>query len=251
MELTALGEGTEDSARRVPKARILSLPGQDADAVLQILTDERLVTVGDADDREGVSIAHEALIREWGSLRRWVDGRRQDIRFQREVEQAEEAWRKAGGERDQLLRGARLKQAIQWKQRNAGELRPEIEEFVEASRRRGRRDRVLRWGSVVFVMGLLFLLALQTLPTIQSGLHWVQRSLATGRVNPKDGRSGSTRPGRATQPSATARVKKLHQESESNYKPEYIFGHSCQAVAVLTQALSSVFALPLDRKSVV
>jgi len=40
-------------------------------------------------------------------------------------------------------------------------------------------------------------------------------------------------------------VKKLHQESDSNNKPEFIFGHSCQAVAVLTQALSSVFALPL------
>ena len=39
--------------------------------------------------------------------------------------------------------------------------------------------------------------------------------------------------------------KKLHQQSESNTKPEYIFGHSCQAIAVLTQALSSVFALPL------
>ncbi len=31
-------------------------------------------------------------------------------------------------------------------------------------------------------------------------------------------------------------VKKLHQQSESNNKAEYIFGHSCQAVAVLTQA---------------
>ncbi|RPJ34395.1 MAG: IS4 family transposase [Planctomycetaceae bacterium] len=40
-------------------------------------------------------------------------------------------------------------------------------------------------------------------------------------------------------------VKKLHQQSDSNTKPEYIFGHSCQAVAVLTQALSSMFALPL------
>src|SRR5208283_734206 len=40
-------------------------------------------------------------------------------------------------------------------------------------------------------------------------------------------------------------VKKLHQESESNNKAEYIFGHSCQAIAVLTQALCSVFALPL------
>ena len=40
-------------------------------------------------------------------------------------------------------------------------------------------------------------------------------------------------------------VKKLHQQSESNSKPEYIFGHSCQAVALLTQALAGVFALPL------
>jgi len=40
-------------------------------------------------------------------------------------------------------------------------------------------------------------------------------------------------------------VKKLHQQSESNSKPEFIFGHSCQAVALLTQALASVFAVPL------
>ena len=40
-------------------------------------------------------------------------------------------------------------------------------------------------------------------------------------------------------------VKKIHQQSESNTKPEYIFGHSCQAIAILTRALSSVFAIPL------
>jgi hypothetical protein len=40
-------------------------------------------------------------------------------------------------------------------------------------------------------------------------------------------------------------VKKLHQQSESNTKPEYIFGHSCQAIAVLMKAAASVFAVPL------
>ena len=40
-------------------------------------------------------------------------------------------------------------------------------------------------------------------------------------------------------------VQKLHQESDSNTKPDYIFGHSCQAIAVLTQAASSIVALPL------
>ncbi len=40
-------------------------------------------------------------------------------------------------------------------------------------------------------------------------------------------------------------VKKLHQESESNTKPEYIFGHSCQCVALAVRAASTCFALPL------
>ena len=40
-------------------------------------------------------------------------------------------------------------------------------------------------------------------------------------------------------------VKKLHQESQNNTKPEYIFGHSCQAIAVAVRAASSFFALPL------
>jgi hypothetical protein len=40
-------------------------------------------------------------------------------------------------------------------------------------------------------------------------------------------------------------VKKLHQPSESNTKPPYIMGHSCQAVGVLVQAGAGVAALPL------
>ncbi len=40
-------------------------------------------------------------------------------------------------------------------------------------------------------------------------------------------------------------VKSLHQESDSNHKPEYIMGHSCQVIAVLCQALSGFFAIPL------
>jgi len=40
-------------------------------------------------------------------------------------------------------------------------------------------------------------------------------------------------------------VKLLHQQSESNTKPEYIMGHSLQAVSLLVQAASSFFAVPL------
>lgn len=40
-------------------------------------------------------------------------------------------------------------------------------------------------------------------------------------------------------------VKLLHQVSESNTKPEYIMGHSCQAVALLAGTFESCFAIPL------
>ncbi len=40
-------------------------------------------------------------------------------------------------------------------------------------------------------------------------------------------------------------VKLLHQQSDSNSKPEYIMGHSLQAVSILVHAAQSVFAVPL------
>ena len=40
-------------------------------------------------------------------------------------------------------------------------------------------------------------------------------------------------------------VKLLHQQSDSNTKPEYIRGHSIQAVSLLVHAAASAFAVPL------
>ena len=69
----------------------------------------------------------------------------------------------------------------------------------------------------------------------QPGLLRVDGRLVLVGDGLKVAKSGKKMPG----------VKTLHQASESNTKPEYIFGHSCQAVAVLLQAASSVFAVPL------
>ena len=40
-------------------------------------------------------------------------------------------------------------------------------------------------------------------------------------------------------------VKRLHQQSDANTKPEFITGHSLQAVSLLVHAASSLFAVPL------
>ena len=57
-------------------------------------------------------------------------------------------------------------------------------------------------------------------------------AVGDGVKNPK---SGKKMPG----------VKKLHQESESNTKPEYIFGHSLQAISLLLSLGGQFFAIPL------
>jgi hypothetical protein len=40
-------------------------------------------------------------------------------------------------------------------------------------------------------------------------------------------------------------VKSLHQQSAANTKPDFIMGHSCQAVSLLVQALGGALAVPL------
>lgn len=51
----------------------------------------------------------------------------------------------------------------------------------------------------------------------------------------KIGKAGKKMPG----------VKRLFQESESNTKPSYILGHSCQAVGILAQGGASIVSIPL------
>ena len=40
-------------------------------------------------------------------------------------------------------------------------------------------------------------------------------------------------------------VKSLHQESESNTKPEFIMGHSCQCLSIVAGSVKSFFSVPL------
>ena len=59
--------------------------------------------------------------------------------------------------------------------------------------------------------------------------------LADGKKNAKEGKKMPA-------------VKSLRQDSESNTKPQFIMGHSTQAVAVVARAASILFAVPLDIK---
>jgi WD40 repeat protein len=61
-----------------------------------------------------VEVAHEALLREWGHLREWLDESRNDIRMQRMLAGAAVEWAEAGEAPGFLLRDARLDQFAGW-----------------------------------------------------------------------------------------------------------------------------------------
>lgn len=102
LRLVALGEGTEDTKRRVPRHELDD--GPDTAPVLEQATRARLLTV----DGDHVEIAHEALIRCWNRLGGWLDEDRNQHRLLRALTEATALWESLDHDDDILYRGARL-----------------------------------------------------------------------------------------------------------------------------------------------
>ncbi len=106
------GEGTEDTRRRV---RLSDLPAIDP-AVIETCGTARLLSFDrDQATREPtVEVAHEALIREWGRLRSWLDDDRDGLRMLRHLDAAAHDWDLAGRPSADLYRGGRLEAIEEW-----------------------------------------------------------------------------------------------------------------------------------------
>jgi WD40 repeat protein/DNA-binding SARP family transcriptional activator len=113
LRLTELGEGTEDTRRRVTLDELVShakYPDK-ARAVLNTLAEARLVTLTE----DTGEVAHEALIREWPTLREWLNQDRESLRLHRQLTKAVQDWEKAGRDPSYLMTGTRLAQYEEWR----------------------------------------------------------------------------------------------------------------------------------------
>ncbi len=133
LHLITPGEETEDVRRRAALAEILPEEPARADhmrAVVKALADARLITTGreEASGQETVEVAHEALIRGWERLRKWVQEGRAFLEWLKGLRVDLARW-KASGE---LLRGKPLAEARDgwkrgaktWAQKPAASSRP-------------------------------------------------------------------------------------------------------------------------------
>jgi len=161
LRLVTLGEGVEDTRRRTLQSELLAVG------------DATMPQVIDAFDRDPVTrgptveVAHEAILREWGRLRVWLDESRHDIRQQRLLAAATKEWQDAGQDPSYLLRGARLEQFEGWAAETDVALTPEEQRYLDVSlaeerrlRARRRRARNVLLAAATLVAVVMTILAL-------------------------------------------------------------------------------------------
>jgi ABC-type sugar transport system substrate-binding protein/DNA-binding CsgD family transcriptional regulator len=178
LRLVTLGEGVEDTRRRVLLAELLSLGSDPAamDDLVQTFASYRLLTLDrdPATDGATVEVAHEAILREWQRLREWLNESRDEIRLQRQLAAMAVEWRSAKQDASFLLRGARLEQFEVWAGETKLALTPDEREYLDASlaeherqtlaeQARQEREARLERRSRNFLRGLVAVLLLATL----------------------------------------------------------------------------------------
>jgi WD40 repeat protein/transcriptional regulator with XRE-family HTH domain len=134
LRLTQFGENeqTAETRRRTSFDEFTRKP-EDApsvQAVLGKLTDARLVIT----DNQMAEVAHEALIREWPTLRAWLEEDREGLRLHRHLTLAADGWERQGRDAGELYRGARLMQATGWAETHASQLSALEQDFLAASK---------------------------------------------------------------------------------------------------------------------
>ncbi len=139
LRLTTLGEGREDTRRRVYQTELDALRaevgGSAYDAALNAFTHARLLTF-DRDPggfENTLEVAHEALLRNWQKLQEWLQASRADLRLQRQLSTTVQAWREANQDQSFLLAGTRLAQFSPLLLQKGVKLTTEESTFLSAS----------------------------------------------------------------------------------------------------------------------
>jgi WD40 repeat protein len=144
LRLTELGveAATSDTRRRATFDELILRPEEavETQTVLKALADARLITT-----REGsAEVAHEALIREWPTLRNWLEENRESLRFHRQLTEVAQEWLASNREADLLYRGGRLTQLRDWSTVQVDEMNTLEREFLAASLEQSEREIVER-----------------------------------------------------------------------------------------------------------
>jgi len=178
LRLVTLGEGAEDTRRRVERAELLQLSTEPdlMDEIIDSYAMSRLLSLDNdpATRQPIVEVAHEAILREWDRLRQWLNESREDIRQERIIAQVASSWQQNDYDTSYLLSGSRLDQAIQWQDETQLALMPiesqlimvseqEAKSRQEAIEKQQRREAKLERRSQRILRALVGVFAVATI----------------------------------------------------------------------------------------
>lgn len=159
LRLTALGDGTEDTRRRITRDELD--PNPDTAFVLESLARQRLVTL----DEGCVEITHEAIIRCWPRLRGWLTEDRDRLLLHRQLTDATADWQMHNRDPHALYRGARLAAALDLAAADGSRMTSRERRFLDASREAQAgemaavRRRTVRLRQLVTLLTVLVVMA--------------------------------------------------------------------------------------------
>lgn len=131
------------ATRRRSTLRALSANAASAtlvEAVLNLLADARLITV----DEDTAEVSHEALLREWTTLRKWIEDERPSLRIQNRLTDAAQEWERFERDDGLLYRGARLDEALAWADTHAPMVNDLERAFLTAAQQAREREQIQR-----------------------------------------------------------------------------------------------------------
>jgi WD40 repeat protein/class 3 adenylate cyclase len=173
LRLVTVGDEGVATRRRVPRAELDLAQEAVLAAVVERLTEDRLLTAHET----SVEIAHEALLREWPRLEGWLADDVQGRELREHLTQSANRWDESGREPAELYRGPRLAATLDWAATRAAELNELEREFLDESRRQGeleaerqrRQNRRLRLALVVAGVLLAAAIVAGVLALVQRG----------------------------------------------------------------------------------
>jgi WD40 repeat protein/energy-coupling factor transporter ATP-binding protein EcfA2 len=160
LALVQPGEGVEDTRRRGELDELWPDYTQrdSVEKVVERLVDARLLTMSsDLKEEQTVDVAHEALIRGWPRLRKWIDEEREALRIHYRVSETAREWRNRNRDVGFLYRGVRLAEALEWRKNNDSSLNELERKFLEASDALQRRENRASWMRLLVAVTVLLI----------------------------------------------------------------------------------------------
>ena len=194
-----------DSKQRISIERLCHIPGEQESVhrIVHSLADARLLVTGRDGDIESAELIHDALIREWKQLQKWLNDDRHFLTWKQNLSERYFEWKEGRGE---FIRGRELAVAQTYLEERKNDL-IQLSDYITKSAGQEKRRRRITVTVVSTVLVVISLLAV---------FSWVQRTAAVNALERVKSSEATAVAARQNADLNAAKAETAKQEAERN-----------------------------------